>query len=230
MSRLCNDAFRKLYPNVDGSSYNFELKYSRAFKSYNANVHYLRGGRSFTFKMAYEWKSVDDDIQIGMLQHLMLKLFKFKADPQNNIEFYESFMRHVHKAVPKTNIDPILRESFERVNDKYFFGVIEIANLVWGTASRRRLGHYQYGNDTITVSSFFKESPIHLLDYIMYHEMLHKKHKFKTTKGGKSLHHSAVFRRDEKLFEGYDGIDRELNKFLRFKRVPKKKMFGMFFS
>ena len=31
------------------------------------------------------------------------------------------------------------------------------------------LGSYEYGSDTITISSVLKEAPLEILDYIMYH-------------------------------------------------------------
>jgi hypothetical protein len=225
MSELCRKAFCQLYPEVDVSVYEFDLTYSRAFKAYNANVRYIRGAKKYTFKLAYEWKGVDAEIVMGIIQHLMLKLFRFKASNKNNIELYESFIRNVHKTLPKDATDLVLRASFDRVNERYFYGTMDIANLRWGSATTRTLGHYQYGDDMITISTIFEDAPRHLLDYVMYHEMLHKKHKFKTTARGRSMHHSRAFRDDEKKYEGFSGVEKELDRFVRGKRGFFKRLF-----
>lgn len=212
MSDLVRKAFRLLYPDVEDTRYTFHLRYSRAFSPYNANVRYMRNGKEYRFRMSHLWRDVDADIQIGMVQHLMMKAFPFDAEEENNIDLYEAFLRNVHKAVPKTESDPALLASFTRVNEEYFTGNMDRPNLCWGKASRRRLGHYSYGSDTITVSAIFKRAPPEVLDYIMYHEMLHKKHKFRSS-GTRSYHHTRAFRDDEKRFRGAD--ERMLQGFLR---------------
>ena len=65
------------------------------------------------------------------------------------------------------------------------------------------------------MSSIFKEGDEVLLDYVMYHEMLHKKHKFRNV-GNRSMHHTGKFKQKEKEFEGYyeaeEGIKRLIRK------------------
>ena len=45
---------------------------------------------------------------------------------------------------------------------------MQTPNLVWGKNSFRKLGSYEYGSDTITISKIFLESDKSLLDYVMY--------------------------------------------------------------
>jgi len=49
----------------------------------------------------------------------------------------------------------------------------------------------------------------------MYHEMLHKKHKFTSSKSGRRLHHSKAFREEESRFDDFKEIDIELKRYLR---------------
>lgn len=227
-SNLIEECFSELYPNKDSGRYVFELKYSGKFSSYNGNVKY--GKKIFdceriTFCLSKNWIGVDKQIQKGIIQHLMQKMFKTKIKTINQ-DLYESFLKNVHIAVPKKNLDPTLKECFERVNEKYFLGLVEMPNLVWGTESFRKLGSYEYGSDKISVSRVFENIPdkdIDLLDYVMFHEMLHKVHKFKTT-NGRSLHHSKKFKQAETHFDSEKDIEKRLTNFLRKKKI--KNAFG----
>jgi predicted SprT family Zn-dependent metalloprotease len=110
--------------------------------------------------------------------------------------------------VPKTETEPVLAESFERVNSEYFNGLIDKPNLVWCNG-RSRLGFYDYGRDTIAISRVLEDRQ-RLIDYVMYHEMLHKKHKFNTK--GRIRHHSKDFRQDEKAFRDAELLEKELGR------------------
>jgi|TARA_B100001971_G_C18237960_1_gene568687 predicted SprT family Zn-dependent metalloprotease len=210
---IAEQAYNGLYPERE-LNHNISLKYSGKFKSYNANVRMY--GRNLTFNLSKSWRKVSKEIQMGLIQSLMLKIFKDKKKTMN-IDLYEIFMKKVHMSVPKTKSEPELEESFNRVNDGFFYGLIETPNLVWGNFSRSKLGSYEYGTDTISISRVFKEDRQDILDYIMYHEVLHKKHKF-YTKNGRSYHHTAEFRRKEKEFPNSAGIEKSI-KSLMSRRV-----------
>lgn len=219
-SVLVLTAFQALFPNKDSSSYFFYLSYSKKFKPFNANVKYR--GNVYMFMLSHEWKDVSSDITIGVIQDLLLKVFKNKLTPSSkyplNVELYHSFLKKVHKYKPKETEDVFLKDLFDRMNDRFFSGLLEISNLKWGSYSTRTLGHYAYGSDTITLSKVFQNIPldkIHLAEFVMYHEMLHKKHKFYVTDSGSSIHHSTAFRRDEALFGNIVSLNKELSLFAR---------------
>lgn len=99
---------------------------------------------------------------------------------------------------------------------------MEKPNLEWGTDSRRKLGSYNFHNDTITVSTLFQSSKPELLDYLIYHELLHKHHKFKH-KNGTSFFHTRDFRRDENNYPNKAGLEQEISALIRKRRpVPKR--------
>ena len=83
-------------------------------------------------------------------------------------------------------------------------------NLQWGNESTSKLGSYEYGSDTITISTIFRNGEQELLDYVMYHEMLHKKFKFQN-KNGRSLHHSREFKKMESMFPNRDIMEKEIS-------------------
>lgn len=212
--KLLEQAFTELFPEKNLSDYELKLKYHNKFKPYNANVKYF--GKKIQFNLSKKWKTVSKEIQIGLIQELLLKIFKEKKKT-TNIDLYNIFMRNIHIAIPKTKTHPLLEESFNRVNEKYFFGLIEKPNLVWGNISLRKLGSYEYGSDTITISKIFQNNK-ELLDYIMYHEVLHKKHKFED-KNGRNYHHTKKFRKDEKEFENSKEMEKEISKLVNKKRI-----------
>ena len=216
MSQLIAEAFQQLYPEKD-LRYSVSLKYSRKFKPYNANVKLH--GKDLTFNLSRDWRKISKEIQIGLIQELMVKILKDKRKTMN-MELYNLFMKNVHLAVPKTKTEPILEESFDRVNDMFFNGMLDKPNLQWGNASTSKLGSYEYGSDTITISLIFKNERKGLLDYVMHHEMLHKKFKFQN-KNGRNLHHSSEFRKMEAKFPDKDLMEREIS------RLARKHRFGL---
>lgn len=215
MPSIIQEAFQELYPEKE-LKYNFSLKYSRRFNSYNANVKLYKN--NLVFNLSKEWKKISKEIQMGLIQELLIKILKNKTKKTMNMELYNLFMKNVHIAVPKTKTDEILEESFNRVNDTYFNGMLDKPNLQWGNEATSKLGCYEYGSDTITISGIFKNENPEFLDYVMYHEMLHKKFKFQN-KNGRNLHHSSEFKRMEAKFENRDLIEKEISKLARKHRV-----------
>ncbi|MBN2459142.1 M48 family metallopeptidase [Candidatus Woesearchaeota archaeon] len=222
---LAERAFFELFPEKKLSKA-MGIKYSRAFNAYNANARYT--ALSMTFRLSYDWKKVSDEIKIGLIQHLLVKIYKEKKNTIN-MDLYENFIRKIGDYSEVTQADPLLEQSFTRVNDKYFNGFLPKPNLRWGSQSFSKLGCYEYGSNTVTISSIFNpenskgkaddEKAKELLDYIMYHELLHKKHKFKS-KNGKNYHHTRKFRQQEKAFEN-PNIEKELKHFLAKKQVKR---------
>ena len=193
------------------------VKYSRAFQDFNANVHY--DWHNIQFRLSHKWKDVDEDLQIGVIQSLLLRIYKKKKESEY-VDLYNSFVKKLSTYSKVDKSDPILETSFHRVNEEYFNGMMDRPNLVWGSGSATQLGHYEYARDTITISTIFKNHQ-ELLDYIMYHELLHKKLKF-YDKNGRSYHHTHKFRQLEKKFKN-PNIEKELDEFLR-----KHKMKNLF--
>jgi hypothetical protein len=103
-----------------------------------------------------------------------------------------------------------LNEIFARVNDNYFGGLMPKPVLTWNrTLTARKFGHYQPGRDTIMISITLDdpEVPAFALDFVMYHELLHKKHGSMTV-NGRRLSHSPAFRAEEQRFAKYQEAER----------------------
>jgi hypothetical protein len=205
------------------------LTYSGHFSNYNANVRYTR--THVEFNLSRLWKNIDEDIQIGLIESLVVRMSKLKGINTSNMKLYESFMKGLSKYARADNHDPELEESFNRVNERFFNGMMEKPNLVFASESFHKLGSYEYSTNTVYMSTIFKDLPMDeqkFLDYVMYHELLHKKHTF-NVKNGRHQAHTTIFKNDEKKF-GKDidlDMEKELNNWLRKKKYSLKRMFRM---
>jgi hypothetical protein len=224
---LVESAVRELYPDKE-FNYNASIKYSGKFKPYNANVR-LRG-RNLIFNLSRNWRTVSKEIRIGLIQELLVKVVRDKSFKRtSSMDLYTIFIKKAEIAAPKTKIDPFLAVSFERVNEKYFNGMIEKPNLVWHDSSRR-LGTYEYGSDTISMTKALRDADQDVLDYVMYHEILHKKYKF-VNKNGRNYHHTTQFKNKEKEFKNQAEIERKIKclRIPRKKRAPRKSFLSRLF-
>lgn len=195
------------------------VKYSGHFKNYNANAKY--NVNRIEFNLSRQWRMVDQDIQIGLIQSLIVRIKKLKSIKTENMILYESFMKNLSKYAKKHTHEPELEESFNRVNEKFFNGLIDKPNLIFASESFHKLGSYDYTSDTINISTIFRGLPqeeIKYLDYVMYHEILHKKHSF-NIKNGRHQAHTKAFKDEEKKFAV--NAESELNAWLRKKRYRK---------
>ncbi len=207
-------AFTELFPEKT-FSYTPVLQYSGRFKGYNANIRLNKVTKVMTVSLSKQWRHVSKEIQTGLVQEMLCRLFKKKAKT-TNMDLYKHFLRSVHITVPKTKSHPVLEQSFFRVNESFFDGLIEQPNLVLGKGLRT-LGHYDYGSDTVTISEHLFDD-YELLDYVMYHELLHKKHKF--TSGGR--HHTKAFKEDEAKFPNAAVLEKRLGRTVKKKSWLKQ--------
>ncbi|MCM2325807.1 MAG: SprT-like domain-containing protein [Candidatus Woesearchaeota archaeon] len=210
MHHIVQKAYIELFqkePDFDAN-----IKYSRAFKGFNANVRYTR--EVMHFRLSYQWKEISDDIKIGLIQSLLNKVFRSDKKTMNQ-ELYEIFLKKVPTFSKKLESDPILEDSFNRMNELYFQGIFLKPNLVFGGNNFRTLGTYNYNDDTIMISSVLRKDQ-NLMDYVMYHEMLHMKFRYKKT-GKRVVHHSKEFREWESRYHDKD-VESKLKQFLRKER------------
>lgn len=201
---IIKKSFERLYPEKE-FNYESKVRYSAKFNSYNANIKLFRN--RMQVNLSRKWKGVDDDIKIGLIQELLNKVFKTNKKTTNT-ELYNIFIKKISFYAPKTKTDPLLENCFERVNEGYFYGMIDKPNLVWCN-SKNKLGSYEFGTDTIAISKILLNGEVKFLDYVMYHEILHKKLKFEN-KNRKNLYHTKRFREREREFKNSKEIEKGL--------------------
>jgi len=107
-----------------------------------------------------------------------------------------------------------LDEIFERLNFRFFHGLMGRPVLTWSEHhARRLLGHYDAAHNTIMVSRIFDRAdvPLCAIEYLLYHEMLHLKHPVRM-KGTRRCVHSREFQADERLFPELEAAKAYLKK------------------
>lgn len=179
-----------------------------------------------TFLFGNEWQRVDEAIIRGLVQHLLLSFGRKRAKRKVTkwIELYNSFIKHLSNAQSLKERKPtskVLEESFNRVNEEYFFGVLDMPKLRW-VKSIAQIGCYDFVKDEIRISNLLKDAPDKLLDYVMYHELLHKWLKFKLRRDGTTLYHSKKFAKAEKKFRNAKEVEKELKLFIQKKLREQK--------
>ena len=99
-----------------------------------------------------------------------------------------------------------LDESFARVNRTYFQSQLEKPELCWSPVrARRLLGSYHERKDRLIISQIFDSNkvPAFVLDYLMYHELLHKFLGIGRRDDGRRSVHSREFKQLEKRYAQY---------------------------
>ena len=99
-----------------------------------------------------------------------------------------------------------LDDSFNRVNMAYFEGSLAKPRLRWNhILTARKFGHYEFARDTVMLSVSLDDAavPESVFDFVMHHELLHKKHGVKLM-NGRRMAHTSAFRIDELRFTGYE--------------------------
>jgi hypothetical protein len=95
-----------------------------------------------------------------------------------------------------------LAELFDRINQQYFEGKLHRPHVGWSMRSwRRQFGSYDPGPNQIVLNRRMDQPavPQFVVEYVLYHEMLHVKHP--TRRSGCTLvSHSPEFRAEEKRF------------------------------
>lgn len=110
-----------------------------------------------------------------------------------------------------------LAESFERVNTAYFNNEIAEPHLTWNNRSTtRKFGHYQWDTDTVMVSRTLDcdRVPEFVVDYVMYHELLHKKLGAHLVNSRRRVH-TRSFHEEEARYAELDEAQKFLNKISR---------------
>jgi len=103
---------------------------------------------------------------------------------------------------------------FDRVNAAYFDGALSPPRLTWNkTLTHRKFGHYQFNTDTVMLSLSLDDAavPPYVVDFVMYHELLHKSLGVRLV-NGRRYAHTSEFRDAERRFAQYDKAKAFLSK------------------
>ncbi len=105
-----------------------------------------------------------------------------------------------------------LRQIFDQLNREYFQGELRVRQIGWSRSpSRTILGHHDPAHETITISKSLDRPavPRLLVEFIVFHEMLHVRYAVERNHHRRIIH-SARFRAAEKQFAHYSEAQRLL--------------------
>ena len=108
-----------------------------------------------------------------------------------------------------------LEEIFHRLNQQFFNGKLPATRLGWSLkTSQTTLGHYDAGHGVIVINRALDSpsTPVHLVEYLVFHEMLHTR--FPVGRNGhRRVVHSREFRKAEREFPNYEEAKKSLKHF-----------------
>ncbi|PSB48382.1 SprT-like family protein [Cyanosarcina cf. burmensis CCALA 770] len=107
-----------------------------------------------------------------------------------------------------------LEELFDRLNREYFASSLVKPRLSWTRLNTyRKFGYYHPAKDRVAISLTLDDAriPQFVVEFVLYHELLHKYHGAKLINGRRMVH-TREFRLDEQQFKFYREASRWLEK------------------
>jgi hypothetical protein len=107
-----------------------------------------------------------------------------------------------------------LAEIYSRLNQRFFEGLLGPCRIGWSMKpSRRVLGRYDPAHHTITISKALDSEliPLEIVEYLVFHEMLHIRIPLERN-GSRRVVHSRAFREAERAFPNYRRVRERLKK------------------
>ena len=208
---IFQECYRELRPSASLPELKIEFF---AFANVNNTIR-LRNGRLLV-RLSDLLEGAPDPVLRAIAHILLAKMYRQPIDRRYAARYRKYIGSHeiVRKAhlVRQMRGRKLLRPAqgryydldaiFEELNSRFFHGLMARPRMSWSqTRTRRILGHYDPAHNAIIISRVFDHpaAPRFLLEYIVYHEMLHLKHPVKL-RGSRRCVHSAEFQAEEKLF------------------------------
>jgi predicted metal-dependent hydrolase len=232
--------YQTAFENLNGKSRYSEIEVS--FYPYIGINHTIRvrGGRVFV-RIAELFRNAPPEVQNALAWILVAKLLRKKVSPAA-LETYNEYLRRdeiqqksheSRKARGRKIVTTAkgevydLEEIFARLNRIYFQNRLPKPVLTWSAQKTfQRLGHHDATHDTIVISKSLDDRnvPEFVVDYVVYHEMLHVKHPT-VHRNGRRYNHTPAFRRDEEKFAFYDEAEDwiERNSYALKRKVKRQK-------
>ncbi len=190
------------------------------------------------FRLSHRFKPAPEPVLegvVGVLLCRMLGLPSNRADPAA-VRAYRSYMDADMDAAAESasaskgrkHIDPVgthrsLLESYLRISLDMGLTLPRIPTLSWSkTVARHRFGHWDPHHNAVVISQILDDEgvPEFVLDYVLYHELLHIMHPTKMGSATKRIVHSAAFKCDERKFPRWQDGEMWLRK-LASRRITR---------
>lgn len=146
-----------------------------------------------------------------------LRRFAESARLRDVMTALESYVRNADHAKGRVHD---LAASFDRVNRAVFGGAMTRPTLAWSRIPSRRLqAQYRPGSDAIVFSVALDDErvPESVVDFLMAHELLHRKHGARF-QGARRASHTPEFREEERRLPWFEEARRFLDRFAAARR------------
>lgn len=110
-----------------------------------------------------------------------------------------------------------LDQIFDALNELYFGNAIPKPALTWSAKKTFRiLGHHDATHDHVAISRSLdsRDVPPYVVEYVVFHEMLHIAHPTRHV-NGRRYNHTPAFKRDERKFVHFDEAERWIERNVR---------------
>jgi predicted metal-dependent hydrolase len=208
---IFQETYRELRPNTSLPELKIEFF---AFANINNTIR-LRNGRLLV-RLSDLLEGAPETVLRAIAHILLAKMYRLPIDRGQAARYRKYVASHeiarkahlVRQIRGRKRLRPArghfydLDAVFEELNTRFFHGLMARPRMSWSqTKTRRILGHYDPAHNAIIISRIFDHLavPRYVLEYIVYHEMLHLKHPVKL-RGSRRCVHSAEFQAEEKLF------------------------------
>ena len=187
-------------------------------------IYRLRRRESALFSVSPGFIAAGDEVLSA------LALCAVKRNPEEAWRLVDGFVHsdkfaEIRREIEEIKLGPVapegarydLGEICDHVRETYFDPPMERpASLIWSPQPTfRTFGQYSAVLDRITISRSLDSSsvPRSVLEYVMYHELLHKLHGMPRRESGRRAAHTRQFRTDEKLFPGREEAEAFLSRY-----------------
>ena len=205
--------FRELKPRAPTPSFAFEY---RPFANVDSFIRREEANGAVRVRMSDLLEGAPAPVHEALAFILLSKLYR-KPVPERYNRRYRLFLHRadVRKKMlllrqirgRKPMRDPRgecydLVEVFEDLNARFFDGLLAQPQIGWSQRpSRTMLGHFDPAHNAIIISRIFdrREIPRFLMEYIMFHEMLHLRHPVEHAAGRRCVH-TREFKQAERAF------------------------------
>ncbi|MCL5005111.1 MAG: DUF45 domain-containing protein [Acidobacteria bacterium] len=215
--------FRRL--GIRHSVPDFHIEF-RPFSSLRSNIN-LRGNRA-QVRISDVLEEAPPIVLEALAEILLAQLFRRQA----SAEARECYMAYVFDPAVRRQIEETRRKRgrlrllpaqgkyfdlekiFASVNERFFKAELSCNRIGWSVRpSRSVLGHYDPAHNTITVSRSLDSPavPADVVEYLVFHEMLHIRFPLER-RGSRRVVHSRAFREAEKSYPHYRRVRERLAK------------------
>ena len=223
--------YQEAFHNLSKSS--SERKIEVEFYPYVGINHTIRVRNGTVFvRISDVFKNAPLDVQNSLAYILVSKLMHKKISPKI-VGHYKSFVKSEETFLQAANNKRKrgrkiitsskgefydLEEIFARMNKNYFNQTIAKPTLTWSKKKTFRiLGHYDLAHNTIVISKSLddRKVPAHIVEFVVFHEMLHIFHPTQN-RAGRRYNHTPQFRRDEEKFVYFSKAENWIQQNLSF--------------